>query len=114
MIQHELPEVGEVSVNFEYMKQKHIVARDVTEQSRELIGKIDTLINKVPHKLNCHDVKIYSQGDKLTVFFHCGLRGNFATENIEKVSRNITKRIRKTFSNIESIHIHVEPIDSKN
>jgi cation diffusion facilitator family transporter len=114
MIQHELPEVGEVSVNFEYMKQKHVVARDVTEQSRELISKIDTLINKVPHKLNCHDVKIYSQGDKLTVFFHCGLRGNYATEKIEKVSRNITKRIRKTFSNVESIHIHVEPIDSEN
>ena len=113
LIQQALPDVGEVSVTFEYVKQKYIVAKDVTEQSADLINRIDSLINKVPDKLNCHDIRIYSQGDKLTVFLHCGLRGNYTTEKFERISKNISQRIRKTINNIESIHIHVEPIEGE-
>jgi cation diffusion facilitator family transporter len=110
LIQNALPGVGEVSVNFESMKQNRIIADDITEQSTELIKKIDALINKVPEKLNCHDIKIYRQGEKLTAFLHCGLRGNYPVAKIEKVSKNISQRIRKTISNVEGVHIHVEPL----
>jgi cation diffusion facilitator family transporter len=110
LIQRAMPDVGEVSVKFEYMREKQIRAEDITAQSTTLIKQIDALINKVPEKLNCHEIKVYSQGDKLTIFLHCGLRGDYPPEKIERISQNISQRIQKTFSDIENIHIHVEPI----
>jgi cation diffusion facilitator family transporter len=113
MISETLPEVVEVSVTFETAKQKHIIARDVTGQNSELIKKIEDVVNKTPDKLYCHDLKIYQEGEKLTVFLHCALKASLATEKLEKVSKNISQRIRKVLTSIESIHIHVEPLERK-
>ena len=113
LIQQQLPDVRDVNVTFESAKQRHIVARDVTEQSADLIGKIDKMINKAPDKLNCHDIKIYSQGGKVSVFLHCGLKGNYQSELLEKLSKNISRRIKKNFTRVDSVHIHVEPLDAK-
>jgi cation diffusion facilitator family transporter len=111
LIQQQLPDVRDVNVTFESAKQRHIVARDVTDQSADLIGRIDKMINKAPDKLNCHDIKVFSQGEKVSVFLHCGLKGNYQSELLEKLSKNISRRIKKTFSRVDSVHIHVEPID---
>jgi len=112
LIQQQLPDVRDVHVTFETAKQRHIVARDMTAQSADLIGRIDTMINKVPQRLNCHDIKVYSQGEKVSVFLHCGLKGNYQSEQLEKLTKNISRRIKKTFSRVDSVHIHVEPIDA--
>jgi cation diffusion facilitator family transporter len=111
MISEALPEVVEVSVTFETAKQRHIIARDVTGQSADLVKGIEDVVNKAPDRIYCHDIKIYQEGEKLTVFLHCALKKNFATEKLEKVSKNISQRIRKTFASIENIHIHVEPME---
>ena len=113
MITEALPEVADVNVTFETAPQQHIIARDVTGQSADLIKRIENLVNKAPDKLYCHDIKIYQEGEKLTVFLHCALKTNFATEKLEKVSKNISRRIRERFTSIESIHIHVEPLARK-
>ena len=112
LIQQQLPDVRDVHVTFETATQRHIVARDMTQQSADLINRIDKMINKVPERLNCHDIKVYSQGEKVSVFLHCGLKGNYQSEQLEKLTKNISRRIKKTFSRVDSVHIHVEPIDA--
>jgi divalent metal cation (Fe/Co/Zn/Cd) transporter len=113
LIQQQLPDVQDVNVTFETARQRHIVAQDVTGQSADLIGRLDEMINKAPDKLNCHDIKIYRQGEKVSVFLHCGLKGNYGSERIEKLSKNISRRIKKNFTRVDSVHIHVEPLDAK-
>lgn len=110
LVQLSFADVEEVSVNFEYVKQQNIVAEDITAASQTLISEIDTLINRVPEKLNCHDVRVYRQGEKLTLFLHCELSGNYGTETIEKISNGISQRIRKLVSNVDDVFIHVEPM----
>lgn len=111
LIQEALTDVKEVSVNFEHVKQKHILAEDITVQSQELIKEIDFLINKVPEKLCCHDIKVYSQEGKITIFFHCGVKGDYSIEKTEMISKNIANKIKSNFKNIDNVHIHVEPLD---
>lgn len=111
LIQDALTDVKEVSVNFEHIKQRHILAQDITEKSRELIKDIDLLLNIVPEKLNCHDIKVYSQGDKITIFFHCSVRGDYSIEKTEMISKNITNKIKNNFKNVDNVHIHIEPLD---
>jgi len=111
LITSALPEVADVSVTFETAPQQHIIARDVTGQRTDIIKTLEALVNRAPDKLYCHDIKIYQEGEKLTVFLHCALKANLTTEKLEKVSKNISQRIRKTFASIENIHIHVEPME---
>jgi cation diffusion facilitator family transporter len=114
LIQQQLPDVRDVHVTFEVSRQRHIMARDITHESAEFIRALDRMINRVPDRLNCHDIKIYSQGGKISVFLHCGLKRNFGSERIEKLTKNISRRIKKSFARVDSVHIHVEPIDAEN
>ncbi len=111
LVQQSLADVEDVSVNFEYVRQQNIVAEDVTAASQYLIQTIDRLINRVPEKLNCHDVRVYRRGSKLTLFLHCELSGNYGTETVERISNGIAQKIRKVIANIDSVFIHVEPMD---
>ncbi|MCX7921007.1 MAG: cation-efflux pump [Clostridia bacterium] len=110
MIQEAMCDVEEVSVNFECVKQRHIQAQDVTEEKEALISEIDKMINKAPDKLNCHDIKIYSRDDKLTMFLHCELYEDYTSEKIELISKSISNKLRSNISNVADIHIHVEPM----
>ena len=66
------------------------IVRDVTGQRGDIIKRLEDLVNKAPDKLYCHDIKIYQEGGKFTVFLHCALQANFATEKLEKVSKTIS------------------------
>jgi cation diffusion facilitator family transporter len=110
-IQAAMNDIEDVSVNFEFVKQRHIVAEDVTCNSEKLINEIGSLLNKAPDKLNCHDVRVYSNVGKLTIFLHCEMCGSYTTEKTEMITKNISNKIRRTFDYVESVHIHVEPID---
>ncbi len=109
LIQKDLADVEDVSVNFEHVKQQQIVAKDITCESEPLINRIDSLINGHPSEINCHDIKIYSLGEKLTLFLHCEVKEDYELDRVENISKEISNRIKNNISNIENIHVHVEP-----
>lgn len=109
LIQAEMTDVQDVTVTFEYVKRQNILAEDISKESMGLINEISAAINKTPQRLNCHDIRLYKQNEKITVFLHCELNGNYSVERIEKVSDLITAKIKRLIANIENIHIHVEP-----
>lgn len=111
MIQSAMPDVSDVSVNFEHVKQQHIVAEDITGQSHYMAKTITDMVNTVPEQLNCHDINIYRRDKKLTIFLHCEISGNLTTDEIEKISKDISNKIKSNFENIENVHIHAEPIE---
>lgn len=110
MIQEALVDVEDVSVNFEYAGQNHIMAEDITSESADMICTIESLINKVPEKLNCHDIKVYRQKDAATIFLHCEVSGDYTVDKIEKISKSISNKIKRNIDNIDGIHVHVEPM----
>ncbi|MCR4436790.1 MAG: cation-efflux pump [Clostridiales bacterium] len=111
MIQEAVEGVEDVSVNFEYVKRDYIQAQDITAQSGELIRKIDELMKNGPDRVGCHDIKVYREGDRVSIFLHCELCGSYTTEKIEAVSRNVSDTIKENIDGIENIHIHVEPAE---
>lgn len=109
LVEMELQDVKDVSVNFEFVQQKPISAEDITGESQDLIGEIAGLLCDLPDRSNCHDIKIYRLGEKISIFLHCELDENVTTEMIERVSKEISDKLRTNIKNIERIHIHVEP-----
>lgn len=109
MIGEAVKDVVEVSVNFEYVNRRSIQAEDITEGSGETISKICGHIKEVSETINCHDIKVYRQGNKLTIFLHCEVEEDYTTEITEQITKKVTNRIRDNISDIESVHIHFEP-----
>ena len=114
LVQSERKDIKEVNVYFEYVKRDSVYARDITDSKKNLISQIELLINRQSNKMNCHDIKIYSYGeeDNMSVFLHCELRENYTTEEIQEISRKITREISGNFNKIESIYVHVEPMET--
>ena len=112
LVRINLTEVKDVSVYFEYVKQRNILAEDITDRRQDLVELIDNLVNKTRSKLNCHDIKLYQLGEKITIFLHCELNLDCSTERIEKINEIISKKIQEGIANIESVHIHVEPMQN--
>jgi cation diffusion facilitator family transporter len=110
MVQGAVSDVEEVSVNFEYVNRQYIAAEDITCQREDVIREINRLINVEPERLNCHDIKIYSMGDRLTLFLHCELDGDYTIDKIQMISEDISDKIKNRIKNIESIHVHLEPM----
>ncbi len=110
LICQELKDVKDVSVYFEYVKRQCIPAQDVTNQNQDTIARILELVEAVPERLHCHDIKIYSQAGKLTIFLHCEMREEYSIEQIETLTKVIREKIQSNIRNIDSVHIHVEPI----
>ncbi len=105
-----IPEISQIDILVESMKQEQIDVEDVTSTSKDIVNNIQILLNKVPHKLNCHDIKVYKRGDKMVAFLHCGLGGEHSNEKIQSITKRIVNKIRRNLSSIEDVYIHVEPI----
>jgi cation diffusion facilitator family transporter len=111
LIQQDLSDVEDVSVNFEHVKEQQIMAQDITAESQGLIHKIDSLLNN-SEQLNCHDIRIYSFGDKLTLFLHCAVNEDYELDRIEVISKDISNRVKNNIANVENIHVHLEPMNN--
>lgn len=108
-----IPGIYEIDVLVETAAQEEIDVDDITEASKDIVREIEKLLNKVPDRLNCHDVKIYKQKDKIVTFLHCGLYGDFSNQKIQKITRRIVGKIKTNIKNVEDVYIHVEPIVEK-
>jgi divalent metal cation (Fe/Co/Zn/Cd) transporter len=92
------------------MKQEYVQARDITEEDPALLKKIESLLNQDPQQINCHNIRIYQENNRITLFLHCELNSEYTTEKIETISREISDKIRGNIDNIAEIHLHVEPL----
>jgi cation diffusion facilitator family transporter len=110
LVQSDVKDVKDVSVNFEYVKQQPIIAEDITEESKELVATINHLLGEIPDRLNCHDLKIYRQAEKISIFLHCELDPDYSIEIIEKKSKEVSTKLKDNINNIEGVHIHAEPL----
>jgi cation diffusion facilitator family transporter len=110
LIQQDLCDVADVSVNFEHVKQQQIMVQDVTSESQALVRKLDALLND-SEQLNCHDIKVYSLGEKLTLFLHCEVNEDYGIDRIENISNEISNRVKNNIANVENIHVHLEPMN---
>ncbi len=110
-IKDQMKDVEDVNVKFERVLEKYITAEDITDKSSDIIKAINEMVNKAPERLNCHDIKIYSEGAGKTIFLHCELDGKYSIEKTEIISKSITNKIRRNVEGVDSVHIHVEPIE---
>lgn len=111
-IRDEVEQVADVSVNFEYVGQRYITAEDITESRQDLIGKIQQLVNGAPDRINCHDIRLFSQGELLTIFLHCEVCEDYPTDKVETIMKGISELIRRNIESVDSIHVHMEPAES--
>ena len=108
IIQDELPDIDSAVIYFQCSDQK-IMAEDITESRQDLIEDIRKRVKKIKDDMDCHDIKLYLQNKKISVFLHCAMNENYTVEKLEDLSRNITEELKNNIKHLDDIHIHFEP-----
>ncbi|HWQ42909.1 MAG TPA: hypothetical protein VN456_12855 [Desulfosporosinus sp.] len=82
MVQKAIKNVDNVSLYFERAEQV-VQTEDITETQQDIVDNIKTAVLKIRDNVDCHDIKLYRNGNKVSTFLHCGVRGNVIVDHTE-------------------------------
>jgi len=99
-----------VSLYFERAEQV-VETEDITETQQDIIDNIKTAVLKIRDNVDCHDIRLYRKGNKVSTFLHCGVRGDFTVDKLETISNSIKSELKNNVARLENVHIHFEPLD---
>ncbi|OLN28016.1 cation diffusion facilitator family transporter [Desulfosporosinus metallidurans] len=111
MVQKAIKNVDNVSLYFE-RAEKVVQTEDITETQQDIVDNIKTAVLKIRDNVDCHDIKLYRNGNKVSTFLHCGVRGDFTVDKLESISNNIKSELKNNVDRLENVHIHFEPLDN--
>jgi cation diffusion facilitator family transporter len=112
MIQTEIKDVDNVNLYFERAEQV-VETKDITKLHEGITKNIKNLVNNINADIDCHEIKLYSNKDKVSAFLHCGVHGDFTVDKLEGISNTIKAKLKDHLKCIENIHIHFEPFERK-
>lgn len=110
MVQNAVGDIDNVNLYFECAEQV-AQAEDITETQLDIIDSIKKTVGKLRADVDCHEIKLYSVGNKVSTFLHCAVRGDFTIDNLEKISASIKSELKSNVTQLENVHIHFEPIE---
>lgn len=110
LIQAESPEIENVTITFECAEQE-LRTEDITESDQDIVTDIRTLIHQVEQKVNCHDIRLFRQDEKIATFLHCELNGDFTVDALKTLSDTITRELKNKIKRLDRVHIHFEPLE---
>lgn len=113
MLKEAIENVIDVSVNFEYVMQSSIQAEDITFSRQDLVQKIEGMFNCSDNGFDCHDIRLFGKDGGITVFLHCTLVEDYEIGKAEIIQKEISRVVRDKISNVDRIHIHMEPIGNQ-
>ena len=77
--------------------------------------KIEQLILELPQAIGVHceihEITLLKEEDRLNISFHCMLHGDTSIQNAHELSERMEAALREKVSNLDSVLIHMEPLD---
>ncbi len=110
LVQKAVKNVDNVSLYFERAEQA-VETEDITETQQDIVDNIKTVVLKIRDNVDCHDIKLYRKGNKVSTFLHCGVRGDFTVDKLETISNSIKIELKNNVARLENVHIHFEPLE---
>ena len=100
--------VENVNLFFEQAERERSI-EEITAAEPELVRNIREAVNTVGEEMNCHEIRLYKQGEKISTFLHCGASAEYTVDRLERLSDAIKRKLRSEMTELESVHIHFEP-----
>ncbi|SHI01765.1 cation diffusion facilitator family transporter [Sporobacter termitidis DSM 10068] len=111
-LKSEIPCIDNVNLSFE-RAERALPSEEITAAAPDLVGSIKEAVDGISGDLDCHEIRLYRCGGKVTTFLHCGVREEFTVDKLELLSDNIKRRLKSAVSQLENVHIHFEPIEDE-
>lgn len=77
---------------------------------REIRSSIEKILQEDPHVKEFHKLRMRYIGRKITIDFHLVLDENLSFPNAHQIATSIEEKIKRKFSSIHTIVIHMEPV----
>lgn len=109
-IKKEIDSIENVNLFFE-RAEPELRIEDITEFATDIVCSIKEVVNGISDDMDCHEIRIYKKGDKVSTFLHCGVREEFTVDKLELLSDDIKRKLKSNVNHLENVHIHFEPLE---
>lgn len=108
-IQHELPEVNEVSIHIEPMLNRVEPAREARWLRDGMEAALMKIVRRTEGVLDCHSLVAHQVGDGYLVSLHCTLEPDLPLRRVHEITDGLELEFRKEFPSIMKVSVHAEP-----
>jgi cation diffusion facilitator family transporter len=108
-IKRELPEISDVNVHIEPMREKVEQAREARWLEEGMEGKLFAIARETPGLVDCHSVVAHQVGNGIFVNLHCTLDPDLPIARVHEITEELKFKFRKEFPQIMKTSIHAEP-----
>lgn len=70
---------------------------------------VHSLLDEQPDVDDCHNMRLYRQGEDLTLSFHCRMSPETTVSSAHKAASRIERSIRRELADVTRVAIHMEP-----
>jgi cation diffusion facilitator family transporter len=109
IIKSEIDTIENVNLFFE-RAERELPTEEITEAEPEMVSSIKAIVDGISGDMDCHEIRLYKNGDKVSTFLHCGVREEFTVDKLEILSDNIKRKLKSDVKKLENVHIHFEPL----
>lgn len=108
-IKSEIGCIENVNLFFE-RAERELKTEEITDSEPETVRRIKDVVDGISDDMDCHEIRLYKTGIKVSTFLHCGVREEFTVDKLELLSDSIKRQLRSSVDQLESVHIHFEPL----
>ncbi len=107
-IRERLPSVQEISTHIEPVPRAPIDCAGIPDDA-QVIERVRALAMQVSGVQDCHEVLVQRSGNAIYLRLHCTLDEHLPVDKAHDAATLIEDRLRREFSGIADVSIHVEP-----
>ncbi len=109
-----IPLINHIKIHLDEPSGLLYETEDITEESPELTGKINEVINSADEILHFHDIRIISSEGKIRVSLNCEFHEGKTLEEVHELvtiyESKLFLKLKKINPKISNVIIHAEPI----
>ncbi len=101
--------INEINTHIETLSSEVAVSEDLTESYASTVERIREIIAGYPQIKGCHRIAVRRSNGKVLLNMHCVLLDEESVAHAHDVCTELEETIREEFSELDDIHIHVDP-----
>jgi cation diffusion facilitator family transporter len=108
-IENELPEVNEVNIHIEPLRQEVESGGEAPGMDSRIARRISEIARATPGVLDCHSVEAHRVAGNVIVRMHCTVGANLPVARVHDIMDELEFKFRRAFPEISKVSIHPEP-----
>jgi cation diffusion facilitator family transporter len=108
-LQGEIEGLDDINTHIEPIGDQEVQRQAIPLDSEEIEKVVYELAMNIPGICDCHEMKVHSDGNEISIAFHCHVDPNMTVSQAHQLTIELESEIRKKLPELGRVVIHTEP-----